>query len=521
VDRFVGRQHEVNLVFEQVTNKVRGSVAVIGERRIGKTSLLHYISAPDVVRRWNLDDHSSVFLYVDCGAISPMTITRFWQDILSRLRRELARREGFGQLAVNVGALMSLPEIRTSDIEFLLEDLRDYRLLLVILLDEFEWTVRTDPDAEGRTRELLGGLRALINHSSRALSLIVATRRPLDEVCRDLRFMGSPFYNNFVYLHLRPFSDGEAQSLLDQMLKGTGIVFSRADRTLIYELAGTHPLLLQAAAACVFDAQKDGGGGGIDRRLVLERFMDLTEHQWQDLWRWSTGGEQEVLMRLAKHAHDGNVLLDSRPAELRSLKKRGLLAGEAGGYRLFSPMLRHWLLERAAERARHSAAHGRAPSEPQAGSMVFVSYSHKDESEKDALLSHLRVVQAGAEAIEVWSDDEIGAGEAWEAAIDKAVSRARVAILLVTANFLSSEFILRKEVPALLRRREQDGVRMIPLIARACAWKKVPWLVKMNVRPKNGRPVWDAGKPQADEALAAIAEEVAAIVDGGEEFPSG
>jgi hypothetical protein len=510
VGGFFGRQHEVKLVFEQVTNRARGCVAVIGERRIGKTSLLHYIAAPDVLRRWNLDEQSSIFLFVDCGAIAPMTMTRFWQDILRRLRRELERRQQYGGLVAKVAALIGQAEIRTTDVEFLMEDLRDEHLLLVMLLDEFEWVVRTDADSEAATRELLGGIRSLINHASRALSVIVATRRPLDEICRDLRFMGSPFYNNFVYLHLRPFSLEEADSLLDQMLKDTGIVFSPGARTLIDELAGTHPLLLQAAAACVFDAQRDAGPSAIDRRLVLERFMDLTDHQWQDLWRWSTQGEQEVLMKLAKHAHAGSALLKERPQEYRSLTKRGLVVGDPGAFRLFSPTLRHWLLERAAEHRRQGATPQRAGVRP--ASMVFVSYSRKDEAEKDALLAHLRVLQSGAEIVEVWSDEEIGGGEAWEAAIDKAISRARVAILLVTANFLSSDFILRKEVPALLKRRELDGVTVVPVIAKACAWKKIAWLAKMNVRPKNGRAVWGAAKDQSDDALAAITEEIASIV---------
>jgi len=510
VEGFVGRQHEVRLVFEQVTNRVRGCVAVIGERRIGKTSLLHYVAAPDVIRRWNLDEQSAIFLFVDCGAIAPMTTTRFWQDILHRMRRELERRRRHAGLVEKVNAIIGQSDIRTADIEFLLEDLRDDNLLLVMLLDEFEWVVRTDPESEAPTRELLGGIRALINHASRALSLIVATRRPLDEICRGLRFMGSPFYNNFVYLHLRPFSSPEAESLLEQMLKNTGVVFSPAVRTLIDELAGTHPLLLQAAAACVFDAQQAAGTAAIDRRLVLERFMDLTDHQWEDLWRWSSAEEQEVLMRLAKHVQDGAALLDERPNERRSLTKRGLVVGEPGAYRLFSPTLRHWLLERAAENQRQAIA-VKSPG-PRLGSMVFVSYSHRDEAEKEALLAHLRALQSGGDSVEVWGDDEIGGGEAWEAAIEKAVARARVAILLVTANFLSSDFIARKEVPALLRRRELDGVTVIPVIAKACAWKKIGWLAKMNVRPKNGLAIWGAGKDQADEALAAVAEEVAALL---------
>ena len=289
-------------------------------------------------------------------------------------------------------------------------------------------------------------------------------------------------------------------------------MFSASDRALAYELAGTHPLLLQAAAACVFDARRDFGS--VDRRFVLDRFMDLTEHQWQDLWRWSNTAEHELLIKLARHAQEGNALLEKRPSECRSLLKRGLVIREPDAYRLFSPTLRLWLLDRVAESAAQSTQHY-VPTRPVPGSMVFVSYSRKDEAEKDALLTHLRVLQNAADMVEIWSDDEIGGGETWELALEKAMSRAKVAILLVTANFLSSNFILGNEVPALLKRREQDGVTVIPVIARACAWKTVPWLARMNVRPRHGQPVWQGGSSRPDDALAAVAEEVAGIVSGG------
>lgn len=142
---------------------------------------------------------------------------------------------------------------------------------------------------------------------------------------------------------------------------------------------------------------------------------------------------------------------------------------------------------------------------------VFISYSHEDEQDKNALLKHLGVLQ-NAGLITTWSDDQIGAGADWEPEIEQAMARARVAILLITANFLTSKFILNTEVPTLLKRRQQEGAIVFPIIARACAWKNVDWLQRMQVRPKNGRPVWADGGSHVDEDLAAIAEEVATIV---------
>ena len=144
---------------------------------------------------------------------------------------------------------------------------------------------------------------------------------------------------------------------------------------------------------------------------------------------------------------------------------------------------------------------------------VFVSYSHRDEEEKEKLVAHLGVLPN----VDLWRDDRIGAGGDWKQEITQAMDRASVAILLITVNFLNSGFIQGKEVPRLLERRASEGLTVFPVIAKACTWKKVPWLSKMNVKPKNGTPVWRSGGIHVDEDLAAIAEEVADIIEVEEE----
>ncbi len=143
--------------------------------------------------------------------------------------------------------------------------------------------------------------------------------------------------------------------------------------------------------------------------------------------------------------------------------------------------------------------------------LIFISYSHKDEEEKEKLLSHLGVLQRDG-LIGLWSDDQIGAGDDWEQEMKTAMDQAKVAILLITANFLTSNFNLDKEVPVLLQRRKDEELTVFPVIARACAWKAVDWLANMKVRPRHRRPVWSDAGSHIDEDLTAIAEEVAFIV---------
>ncbi len=137
---------------------------------------------------------------------------------------------------------------------------------------------------------------------------------------------------------------------------------------------------------------------------------------------------------------------------------------------------------------------------------VFISYSRQDETEKNALLTHLEALQQ-AGRLTVWSDDDIAPGADRPESIAQAIAGADVALLLVTANYLASEFITGREVPALLSRQAKAGLRIFPLIARHCAWSGVEWLARLQIRPKDRQPVWRQGS-DPDRELAAIAAEL-------------
>ncbi len=139
---------------------------------------------------------------------------------------------------------------------------------------------------------------------------------------------------------------------------------------------------------------------------------------------------------------------------------------------------------------------------------LFISYSPQDETDKNQLITQLGVLQQQG-LIDAWSDDRIGPGADWAAELEQAIGRARVAILLVTANFLSSPPLLN-QAQQLLERQETAGVIIYPVIARPCVWQAVPWLAKI-VRP-NAKPVWREGGRYAEEELAQIAGEIAAMM---------
>lgn len=138
---------------------------------------------------------------------------------------------------------------------------------------------------------------------------------------------------------------------------------------------------------------------------------------------------------------------------------------------------------------------------------VFVSYSHEDESWKDRVVSHLRVLEKQGD-IQLWDDRQIVPGENWSDAIREALDVASVALLLVSANSLTSDFILGDELPALLKRRALKGLHLIPVIVRPCAWLDVSWLAPIQAFPRDGRALSTLTEGEVDTELTDLVHHV-------------
>ena len=142
---------------------------------------------------------------------------------------------------------------------------------------------------------------------------------------------------------------------------------------------------------------------------------------------------------------------------------------------------------------------------------VFISYSHKDEEWKDRLVTHLGVLEKEG-LLDLWDDRKIELGDDWRPDIEGAIGRAAIAILMVSANFLTSNFILDEEIPKFLARREKEGLRVIPIIVKPCAWKQVGWLSKMQGGTKDNKPLSSGSEYEIDSALATLADQIAGIL---------
>jgi len=145
---------------------------------------------------------------------------------------------------------------------------------------------------------------------------------------------------------------------------------------------------------------------------------------------------------------------------------------------------------------------------------VFISYSHADSQWLDLLDTHLKPLTRDHN-VEVWSDQKIRKGERWRERIHTQMAKARVAIFLVSASFLGSDFIHAEELPPLLRAAKRAGATLLTIIVRPCAGSfqdsPLSHLQTMN-SPQN--PLSGMSVTGQEQVMASVYDELRAIFRG-------
>jgi len=134
---------------------------------------------------------------------------------------------------------------------------------------------------------------------------------------------------------------------------------------------------------------------------------------------------------------------------------------------------------------------------------VFVSYSHRDEEAKDFVNRHLKVLQTAGN-IDVWDDRKIVVGDDWYQRIEAKLNSCAVAVLLISTDFLGSEFCIKEEVSRLLERRKRDGMMIAPILLRPCAWQIFPWLAALQMLPRDDTPLLELEQLQQERELTQV-----------------
>src|SRR5260370_20011219 len=140
---------------------------------------------------------------------------------------------------------------------------------------------------------------------------------------------------------------------------------------------------------------------------------------------------------------------------------------------------------------------------------VVLSYAHRDEKLREELNKHLSTLRRSA-TIKSWDDRKILPGSDFGAEIDLKLREAEIILLLVSSDFMNSDYCYCREMRLALRRHARRQARVIPIIMRPVDWLKTP-IGGLLALPKDGKPVttWH----RRDEALLDITKGIRKVAE--------
>ena len=337
-----------------------GSVGVYGGRGLGKSSLLCYIAhpPPDWQKKY-FQNH--IFVAFNCqDTVIPFTPSNFWFQAV----RHLDRRVETGPLKEKCQMLLARQkegcELKQHDFHDILDVAAKEGKRIVLVLDDFDYLIRTDTEHLETTRTFLQGLRSLVTRYSNKANLVVATRRSLEELCKPVTDLStSPFSNGFTCYRLQLFRKAEMNQLLQWIKETDQSPFSDDEARYVCHLSGHHPQLAQIAAAGIFDQRSETGALLDDLTPVGERFKSRARHVFESLWASASDVEQMLLMLIALQEQNGKVpqccydlqdlpaIFSQRERELIELADRGLIRKrkDPPAWEIFSPIFDWWILK--------------------------------------------------------------------------------------------------------------------------------------------------------------------------------
>jgi hypothetical protein len=153
--------------------------------------------------------------------------------------------------------------------------------------------------------------------------------------------------------------------------------------------------------------------------------------------------------------------------------------------------------------------------------VIFINYSHRDEPDKPGTdevpwLTYVQSYLAPAVKsgiFELWVDEHIPGGGDWEADIRRKLAICDIFILLVSNNSLSSGYIVETEFKIVKERKKAEDIHIFPIVLTPFSTKSVPWLMRFNLRPPNGEPLFDFSPKDRAKKMVEIADEIATLAE--------
>ena len=312
--QFFGRAREVSKIFSRIGASRPQSISVVGERRIGKSSLLNFINHPEVRQRFLDRSESYAFAFIDLQQKRRLTLTEFFKELFALLAKESGDK--------------SLAKLQPSfdSLRAVLDNFRRDERKLVVLFDEFD-AITTNRAFD---LEFYSFLRSIANNYD--VAYVTSSARDLQELCHTQLIADSPFFNIFTNVFLRAFTRKEALELITRPSAEAGVPLEGYARR-IMEIAGYFPYFLQIACSAYFDHLLENDGK-LDREEVEGTFLDEAKGQFRFIWDHLTDGFRGAIRESIENGH----VEKEHEHIYEDLKRAGYFIQDDRGPRIFSTL---------------------------------------------------------------------------------------------------------------------------------------------------------------------------------------
>jgi DNA-binding winged helix-turn-helix (wHTH) protein len=278
---FYGRRQEVADIFGLIDG--HSCVNIVGERRSGKTSLLHYIAHPEVRAKVLPHDEDAIYMLLNAQILSPLSPEGFYRYMLERILEQAEN------IPVNLNGRVNEREIIRA-----LGALQMQNRRIVMLIDEFERVSQCEA-FERRFFDVIRGLCTTFQ-----LTFVIATSSRLYDCC-PVDVATSPFPNIFRIVELGPFTPDEFHDFVAETSNKSGVPLTDV-KSEIKRLAGHLPYFVQMACWHYYRAWADKNtfGPEMHERVQREFAHEISSHLQRIWMRHFKEDDRQVLQRLAQ-----------------------------------------------------------------------------------------------------------------------------------------------------------------------------------------------------------------------------
>jgi hypothetical protein len=341
---FFGRKDVITHIFDRLRHTE--DCSIIGPRAIGKTSLMHYISHPDIVKKHHLDPKKYIFVYCDLQRFGENAdIMDFYFEMFQRLvvcvtQRELLKEgelKRFTKGANGVLKKINKTLFEIADLETLITTLSEKDFRIVYMFDEFE-NISSNPNFDF---SFYGQLRSLSGNPGFQVAIITASKESIYDLTFDEEIKTSPFFRYFEDFHLGPMDEGEISEFYELGMKN-GAVFSPSIKNLIGEWSGGHPFLVQLSCDYFFDLVARGVKfSSTESEKHIDIFLKRHKKHFAYFWTQVNKKEQACMWWLASGKHPGSDC----DSILNELEEKYLVIKEGGKFKVFSSAFARFIRE--------------------------------------------------------------------------------------------------------------------------------------------------------------------------------